>query len=73
MLVLELRGGAVWKERAAVMKHIVNVRRCTMFTCCWGLAEGICLYMGSVLADVGSCSGPPVGQKGREITEEERV
>ena len=54
----------MWKERTAVMKHIVVVRRCTMFTC---------LYMGSVLADVGSCSGPAVGQKGVRITKEERA
>lgn len=28
-----------------------------------GFGEGICLYMGFVLADVGSCSGPAVRQK----------
>ena len=28
-----------------------------------GLFAGICLYMEPVLADVGPCSGPTVGQK----------
>ena len=38
-----------------------------------GLVEGICLHMGSVSADVGSYSGPAVGQKGLRITKEERA
>ena len=38
-----------------------------------GLVEGICLYMGSVLADVGSCSGPAAGQKGLRTNKEESV
>lgn len=36
-----------------------------------GILGGICLYMGSVLANVGSCSRPAAGQKGFEITEEQ--
>ena len=35
------------------------------------LVEDICLYIGSVLANVGSCSRPTAGQKGFKITEEE--
>lgn len=38
-----------------------------------GLVEGNCLYMGSVLADVGSCSGPAIGQQGLRITKEDRA
>ena len=38
-----------------------------------GLKEGVCLYMGSVLADVGPCSEPALRQKGLRMTQEERT
>ena len=58
----------MWKERAAVMKHIVVVKRCTIFHL---LPEDICLYIGSVLANVGSCIRSTAGRKGSKITKEE--
>ena len=38
-----------------------------------GLKEGVCLYMGFVLADVSPCSGLALGQKGLGVTEEDET